>query len=461
MDLDATLGVAQLSRMYETGAVSPVEVAKETLRRIERLDPQLNSYLTVTAELALAQARQAEAEIRGGCKRGPLHGVPYAAKDLLDTRGIRTTVGSKILADRVPNSDAAVIAKLSAAGAVLIGKTGMHEWAYGITSSNPHFGRFATRGTPSDPRRVQRGIGGRSRRRALRLLARLGHGRIDPHSGGSLRHRGSQADLRSREPRGRLPAGRHPRHSWAIRYLRGRPRPRPRGAGRRGTSPKGSPLAATLGRCRGRGARQLLLAKPGSGRGSSRPARAPSGVRRPRRGTRGSRRSRHRDLQCGPSPDPARRGERRPPAQARGTPRGLRRRRARPCSTKVSPCWRPTTWKRNAPGTGSVRTSTRCSDASTRSRCPQFQFRPRGSGISRFASKERWRTSGSQLPRNIRALNLTALPVLSVPCGFHADGLPIGLQIVGGQAAEGEVLRIGWAYEQATSWHLRTPPMAV
>ena len=155
MELPARLGIAELARAYSSGQVSPVEVVRHTLKRIARLDRDLNSYLCVTADRALEQARQAESEIRAGRRKSPLHGVPYAAKDLLDTRGIRTTVGSPILADNVPADDAAVIEKLSAAGAILLGKTGLHEWAYGITSSNPHFGPVrmpsggATLGTPS------------------------------------------------------------------------------------------------------------------------------------------------------------------------------------------------------------------------------------------------------------------------------------------------------------------------
>lgn len=132
--------IGELSRLIETGEVSPVELTKQTLARIDSLDSELNAYITVMADVALEQARTAEREIRSGDRRGPLHGIPYAAKDLFFTKGTKTTAGSKVFADFVPDYDATVVAKLRDAGAVLLGKTGLHENAYGITSTNPHFG---------------------------------------------------------------------------------------------------------------------------------------------------------------------------------------------------------------------------------------------------------------------------------------------------------------------------------
>jgi aspartyl-tRNA(Asn)/glutamyl-tRNA(Gln) amidotransferase subunit A len=120
--------------------VSPVEVTEAVLARVERLNPQLNAFITVTGEQALAAAREAEREIGAGRYRGALHGVPIAIKDLFATKGVRTTAGSKILADWVPGHDATVVAKLQGAGAISVGKLGMHEFAYGGTSDNPHYG---------------------------------------------------------------------------------------------------------------------------------------------------------------------------------------------------------------------------------------------------------------------------------------------------------------------------------
>jgi aspartyl-tRNA(Asn)/glutamyl-tRNA(Gln) amidotransferase subunit A len=120
--------------------VSAVELASQGLARIAKLNPCLNAFLTVTGEAASARARQADEELAAGVDRGPLHGIPFALKDVFESAGVRTTCGSKLFENNVPTRDAAVAEKLSAAGAVLLGKTGMHELALGITSNNPHFG---------------------------------------------------------------------------------------------------------------------------------------------------------------------------------------------------------------------------------------------------------------------------------------------------------------------------------
>lgn len=129
--------VAPLLRRKE---ISPVALTTAVLGRIAAVGPGLNAYLTVTADSALAAARQAEREIMAGEYRGPLHGVPVSLKDLYYTQGVRTTGGSKILVDFVPDYDAAAVERLRAAGAVIVGKTNMHEFAYGADNLNPHFG---------------------------------------------------------------------------------------------------------------------------------------------------------------------------------------------------------------------------------------------------------------------------------------------------------------------------------
>ena len=120
--------------------ISCEELTKQALRKVEELNPSLNAFITITADAALEQARQRDAELATGHDRGPLHGIPIAHKDLLFTKGIRTTCGSKLFHDFVPDYDAPVVARLAAAGAISLGKLGLHELAYGVTSSNPHFG---------------------------------------------------------------------------------------------------------------------------------------------------------------------------------------------------------------------------------------------------------------------------------------------------------------------------------
>ncbi len=151
--------IEQAAAKLRAREVSAVELARESLRRIRELQPVLNAFITVTEDLALEQARTADDELGRGIDRGPLHGIPYALKDLFATRGIRTTAGSKIFADYVPDYDCAAFEKLTEAGAVLMGKTGMHELAYGITNDNPHFGPVRN---PHDPARISGGSSGGS-----------------------------------------------------------------------------------------------------------------------------------------------------------------------------------------------------------------------------------------------------------------------------------------------------------
>ncbi len=134
------LSIEDAAALIASKKISPVELTEAVLASFERLNPMLNAYITVTAERAIAEARAAESEIAAGRSRGSLHGIPIAHKDLFDTRGIRTTAGSKMLERNIPAADAAVVEKLRDAGAISLGKLGMHEWAYGVTSDNVRFG---------------------------------------------------------------------------------------------------------------------------------------------------------------------------------------------------------------------------------------------------------------------------------------------------------------------------------
>lgn len=161
--------------------VSSVELVQESLKRIAAAKERLNAFITVTADEALGQAREMDAELARGFDRGLLHGIPIAHKDLIMTRGVRTTAGCKILADFVPNEDAVVASKLEDAGAVSVGKTGLHELAYGITSTNPHFG--AVRNS-WDPERIPGGSSGGSGAAVAADLVFLATG---TDTGGSIR----------------------------------------------------------------------------------------------------------------------------------------------------------------------------------------------------------------------------------------------------------------------------------
>ncbi len=176
-----TLTLEELSPLLRDRRVSPVEVTQACLERIDALNQTLNAYITVTSDQALADARRCEAEILRGDYRGPLHGVPVALKDLYDTAGVRTTAASKIYAQRVPDEDAASVARLRAAGAVIIGKTNLHEFAYGVTTDSSYFG--ATR-NPWDLERVAGGSSGGS---GAAVAAGLCAAATGSDTGGSIR----------------------------------------------------------------------------------------------------------------------------------------------------------------------------------------------------------------------------------------------------------------------------------
>ena len=131
------LSAAEQGRLMRERKLSPVELVRACLERIERYDGVLRAYITVCTEQSLEQARQAEREIAAGSYRGPLHGIPFGVKDQLCTKGIKTTLGSRIMADHVPDHDATVIERLTAAGAILIGKENLHEFGKGGTNVFP------------------------------------------------------------------------------------------------------------------------------------------------------------------------------------------------------------------------------------------------------------------------------------------------------------------------------------
>src|SRR5215469_3119210 len=212
-DLTA-LSLAAAAQLVRRKELSPVELTRACLDRIERLNPSLNAFITVTAEAALVSARSAEAEISRDGWKGPLHGIPVALKDLLDTAGVRTTGGSGLFRERIPTQDAEVVRRLTAAGAVVLGKLNMHEFAFGGSSAFSHFGPVR------NPWNLVVSPGGSSGGSAAAVSAQLCYASIGSDTGGSIREPAAYCGIVGLKPsygrvstRGAIPL------SWSLDHL--------------------------------------------------------------------------------------------------------------------------------------------------------------------------------------------------------------------------------------------------
>ena len=200
------LEIHELSERIGEGELSPVDVVEALLGRIDSLNPDILGFLEVTGDAALAEAKQAQEEIAAGRRLGPLHGVPFGVKDIIDTAGVRTTRGSSFFRDRIPDADAECVARLKRAGAILLGKCHTQEFASGPLSQNAHFG---TAHNPWDldahDGRLQHGFRRLGRGRPLPGRHRDGHGQLDSRARGAVRARGAQAHPRAGQPARRVP----------------------------------------------------------------------------------------------------------------------------------------------------------------------------------------------------------------------------------------------------------------
>ena len=175
------LTIAELGRLIREKTVSPVDIVKDCLQRIQQLNPTLNAFIQVNAEQAIKQAEICETEIRNGNWKGPLHGIPVGVKDMFDTAGTRTTAGFEYFKDRIPEKDAEVVTKLKAAGGIIIGKLNMHELAMGTTSVVSYFGAV------HNPWNTNYIAGGSSGGSAAALAGGLCYATIDTDAIGSCR----------------------------------------------------------------------------------------------------------------------------------------------------------------------------------------------------------------------------------------------------------------------------------
>jgi aspartyl-tRNA(Asn)/glutamyl-tRNA(Gln) amidotransferase subunit A len=173
--------IQELSKLISSSSLSPVDLVEDTLERIESLNEELHAYITVTGNSARKEAMKAEADIRAGKYLGPLHGIPVSLKDLIYVTGVRSTSGSRILSDFIPDYDATVVKRLKEAGAIIVGTNNTHEFACGITNINPHYGSSKN---PWDPSRMSGGSSGGS---AVAVSAGMAVGSLGTDTSGSIR----------------------------------------------------------------------------------------------------------------------------------------------------------------------------------------------------------------------------------------------------------------------------------
>jgi aspartyl-tRNA(Asn)/glutamyl-tRNA(Gln) amidotransferase subunit A len=455
------LTLAEAASLVRRKKVSPVELAEGYLRRIEALNPSLNAYITVAAEQALRWAEQAENDVARGLDLGPLHGVPLAIKDLFATRGLRTTGGSKILADWVPEEDAHVVTRLRRAGAFLLGKLNMHEWAAGATTINPHFGATAN---PWDTTRIPGGSSGGS---AAAIAAALCAGSLGSDTAGSIRMPSSLCGTVGLKPtyglaslQGVLPL------SWSLDHV--------------------GPMTRTV-----EDAALVMEAIAGYD------PQDPSSVDRPGAGCRDALRGDVRGLRLGlprnyffEDADPE------VVAAVRRAASLLEAEGAHvtevdvPGVEQVFAVGMPVLvaeaaayhekYLQERPGDygEDVLALLRAGQSQTaidyiRAQRARIGFRQ---GLEALFTRidalltpttpitaptiEQCRSEPPTfaLIRCTAPFNVAGMPALSVPCGLSEAGLPIGLQIAGRHFEEATVLRVGAAYEQASGWRGRLPP---
>ena len=462
------LSIAETANRIWNDALSPVDVVQAYLDRIDQYDASYNAYQTVFREEALNAARQAEQDIRSGHYRGPLHGIPIGVKDLVYTKGGRTTAGSLVMADFVPDFDATIIEKLQAAGAIILGKTSVHEFAYGPTGVNPHYG------TPRNPWGQDRLPGGSSSGSGVALAAGLTAGAIGSDTGGSIRIPAALCGIVGiKATYGRVSRYGVVGLSWTLDHL--------------------GPMTRTVEDAG-------LMLNGLAGHDPKDPASAdlpvPDFTAGLRDGVSGLRvgvlrdyffRSLDPDVQL--AVEEAVRVLERQGAQIRDVTFPLASQIAVINSPiiqseaatyhlpKLRNNWEQLSTKLRArllPGlavTADIYLNAQRARALVVQQCLELMqdvdvllapTEPVGAPrIDDEFVTIQGRTEGvvNTLTRLTRPFNLTGFPAISVPCGFTAEGLPVGLQLASRPWEEATLLRAAFAYEQATEWHTKRPAL--
>lgn len=452
--------ILELSSSFRTKKISPVEIARIALDRIERIGPSLGAFITVTAESAMAAARSAETEIAAGRWRGPLHGVPVALKDLIDTAGVRTTSGSELHKDRLPDTDAEVVRKLKEAGAVIVGKNNLHEFAYGGSSLVSYFGEV------HNPWDLSRIAGGSSSGSAAAVVAGLCYAAIGTDTAGSIREPASLCGCVGLKPtygrvsaRGVIPLSASLDHvgpfaasvadvAIVLQAIAGYD-PGDIGSCDVPVSDYCSALSETVKALRVGVPRSYFFddLDPETTTAMEEAMAAIGDLVSEVREIE-LRVPTDRTLQAAESFAYHERHVAETPELFQAET--LRRIRS---GEKISVAEYIQQQRELAEARRNIGAIFGDVDlivtATTPNSAPAIQ--------DLKANPDALRPAELRVLRNTRPFNVWGLPAISVPCGFTKSGLPIGLQIAGPHWREDIVLRMAFAYEQATEWHKRKP----
>jgi aspartyl-tRNA(Asn)/glutamyl-tRNA(Gln) amidotransferase subunit A len=453
------LDLSEASRAVQKKEVSPVELTQACLARIEKLNPHLNAFITVTGTEALDAARKAEAEIARGEWKGPLHGIPLAVKDLIETAGVKTTAASAVLQDNVPNADAEVIRRLKSAGAILLGKLNLHEFAYGGSGVIGHFG------PARNPWNTAHITGGSSSGSAAAVAACLCYGAIGTDTAGSIRLPAACCGITGLKPtyglvsaRGVIPL------SWSLDHV--------------GPMARTAVDAALM--------LQVIAAYDPQDIGSQKfpPVYYPSAIEESIATLRiGVAHDYWNEVdgEIKSAVDSAVTALGKITAGAQEvelsteTDRTLVRCEAYAYHQKYLSAkekgYDPETLRRI--GSGADVTAAQYIQAQRELLQQRRQILQMFERIDLIltpttpllaptftelqAAPDQLRNKEMIMLRNTRPFNVYGLPSISVNCGFSKSGLPIGLQIIGAPGSEGSVLGLAHAYQKQTDWHKHKP----
>jgi aspartyl-tRNA(Asn)/glutamyl-tRNA(Gln) amidotransferase subunit A len=458
------MSLAAASRLLERREVTAVDLTNACLETIQTAEPSINAFITVSGDQALEQARIADSEIAAGTYRGPLHGIPVAVKDLFDTASVKTTAGSKILAENIPGSDSGAVERLYAAGAVLLGKLNLHEFAFGATGVNPHYGAARN---PWDTGRI---TGGSSSGSGASVAAGECFAALGTDTGGSIRIPAALCGITGLKPtfgritrRGVLPL------SWSLDHV--------------------GPMTRTAEDCA-----LVLQALAGFDPGDRSSAEEPvpdyiSALNDEVRGLRIGVPDEFFFDGVDPEVEAAVRTGITVLEGQGAIVQEVSLPHVKEAPVAVSAIMLP-----EALAYHHRLLSERPEDFGD-----DVRYRLElGAGYSavQYVQAQRFRemivreweanvfdrvdlivtpttmvaapalesgdlSATMKLIRNTNPLNLLGVPAASVPCGFRTEGMPIGLQLAARWWAEGTVLRAAHSYQKATDWHTRRPAQTV